>query len=245
MPSRKILVFVSGIFLLSALVIGAPASLLGRMLEKNIANFSYGHVSGSLWQGQFTHAGYDGVSLGRVDYRLKFLPLLTGKAEFDLELNGGALTGNISIGIGKNYIAASNGDLRARLEGITNNTAFGLPVRGIANVNLELLHLNGEGCQQADFSLWTDFLTLPAKQFGGQGFPMEGQGQCEGADLNLALAGNGAEGNAQLSFLIRPDMGYKITASAAPSNPDIIEALAFLGFEKKGEQLNYVADGVL
>ncbi len=41
MPSRKILVFVSSIILLFALVISAPASLLGRLLEKNIDGFSY------------------------------------------------------------------------------------------------------------------------------------------------------------------------------------------------------------
>ncbi len=101
---RKWLLIGVGAYLLFVLVT-LPATLLSRQLAKHGVRSA--GVSGSVWHGQVTGLQAGVLNLGNAEWRMRFLPLLTGKLAADVKLtqaNGfaqarvsAALTGRIAL----------------------------------------------------------------------------------------------------------------------------------------------------
>ncbi len=242
---RYFYLIAGGVFFLSALTVNAPASLVGTLFKNDGKVLSWTHTRGSLWNGQIENLSMDGIYLGRATYRLAPLPLLRGSAKLNLTLVGGSVSGNGDVVASKNSLVIKDGKFRANLSSMTNRRAFGLPVNGVADINIAEIHFTRKGCRTADVTVWTDFLSSTARQVNAEGFALEGPARCEGEDLLVSLEGAGNEGNVQLHFKLRVDMTYDMVALVEPKRRVVADALVFLGFKQSGTALNYEVAGTL
>lgn len=245
----KYRLFFIGVLIFAALALSqAPASLLASVMTKELsknsqARFSYAHVSGLAWKGRFDDVVINSTYIGRVDYDISLLALLTGKIKGDLSLRGGAIVGDGKIVLGKKLIDINGGNFRVALGDLTSNRALGVPLTGQLRIEAERLRFNKKGCVDAKGTIFTDFLHGPARQLNVEGFNLQGPASCKGDDLELLLSGSGSEGRVGVELLIKPDLHFQIVANVVPVREEVVEALAFAGFEKNENGLNYQASG--
>ena len=68
------------LFFIVCLLVKAPAWLLTTAVDGRVAGLQLGTVSGSLWRGRLEQAAYNGVAVSGIDWQLRPLGLLTGRA---------------------------------------------------------------------------------------------------------------------------------------------------------------------
>lgn len=240
----RIFGIICGVLLfVGTVVMYAPSSLINIVVKNNTRAFTYSHSKGFLWQGELENVVASGIYVGGVMYKLSPLSLLTGNAKMDLRLSGGAINGTGIIKMGTKNIKIQEGMFRVMLSELTNKRAFGVPVVGFVDVNLQNTFISRKGCHSGEGKLSTNFLTVSSRQYGVEGFVLAGPIFCENQHLIIELSGEGEDGAAQITVTIAPDLSYKLSATANPLRRDLAQALAFFGFEEGESGLYYEYDG--
>ncbi len=246
MRGNLALYLVGGIAFVITLIAAAPASLLPSLVGNAAQTVSYQNVEGTIWRGKFSNVWVGDIPMGDVDYTVSLFSILILSPRADLRTASGAVRGSgvFAFGIGGN-ILVTDADFDIDLGPFAQRGILGMPVNGSAQLKASRLELSKTGCEFAQGEIWTDVLEAPAKQYQVEGFPLSGDITCDGADLKFTLSGGKAKGQAELAFLLSPDMAYKIVATAQSSDADLVSALRFFGFEGNDETLTYGTAGVL
>jgi general secretion pathway protein N len=96
LPLGRSIVFVCAV--LAFVVAILPLRLAAEWLGLDARGFSARRATGSLWfGGSFQEARLGAISLGDVNARLQFLPLLAGRARLDLDRRGERLNGGVTV----------------------------------------------------------------------------------------------------------------------------------------------------
>lgn len=230
---------------MTLIIVRAPASLITYALAGQGRGLSFASVEGTLWQGKISGLVVGTVNLGEVAYEMRPLSLLSLSPDLDVRLSGSVAVGTGRVRVSRSRLALNDTDLRVRLDGVTQSRALGVPVTGYIDLDIETMTVRRDGCEEGSLSVESDFLTVPARLWGAEGFVMSGPGRCENNAIFVDLSGEGADGAATLALTMRPDFSFVVDVAVNPGRADVKEALELIGFEPDGQALTYQTSGVL
>ena len=242
MTSRRFLY--SGLF--AAIFAGALAVKMPLALAVDLAGIPLAaeKIEGTIWNGRIEGAAYDAYPLGRVDVSARALPLLLGRLSAHIDVDGPFLRGGSDIALRGELITFAKAELKADMAPLALDDAFGQPMDGFVRVATDALVLAPDGCRRGRLHLETDTLERSAKRYGGKGFSLAGEGQCEpeGGRFVLPLTGSGEEGEISVEIAVSP-RGYETRTVIAPTDQKLASALAAYGFQRQGDQYSLVQRG--
>ncbi len=224
-----------------------PVSILGNLLYgKQIVNFDYETVEGTIWNGAAHDLNISGVSIGEARIAFHPLSLLTGKIAANFQTEGGAVEsrGVLVLGVG-GFTALRNVEAVIDHSAFANNYIMGVPVEGRTQTMISQVVFTKKGCALAEGSLWTDVLNEPALLFTQQAFELSGNIRCDSSDILIDLSGFNDSGDAQILMRLRTGLYYDLAVTASPANQDTEQALMAFGFEDKNGALTYNLAGEL
>lgn len=177
-------------------------------------------IEGSVWSGRIGDLRVGPLPLGTIDAGLRPLPLLLGRAEFDLRREGAAPFAAIA--------SASGGDVR--LSGVNGAVALpdglgGLPVTSLAFSDLSVRMANGK-CADAQGSLGMT-LASPGALLP-QSVSLSGKARCEGGSLVVPMQGPG--GMERLTMRIAGDGRWQADLVLTGLPPEVSGPLMQGGF---------------
>ncbi len=240
---RTLFIVLGVVVFLGQTVRQAPASLGAHILQRQVPGLSYSKTSGRLWSGVLDDAVLRGIPLGRVAFDMNGWRLLTGKVEVSVDLRGGAVIGDLKAVGSSGRLRITAGAVTLQLADLSRSSALGVPVGGTARADIRSLVIARTACLSGDFDVWTDFLTVSAQQWGADGFPLAGDGKCVDGMMTVEMAGNGEEASAQVGFALARDASYSMTVTVESAQPDVANALGYIGFEPRNGDLYYETSG--
>jgi general secretion pathway protein N len=161
-------------------------------------------AAGSVWLGALTEARFGTVALGDVGTRLRFLPLLIGRARLDLQQADDGLSAGVSVSRHGFGIDDATGRIEAAaLAGLPP------PTLDLSDLSIRFgdgLCVHAEGLVKARF----------AGDLGGVALPpaFSGEARCDGPALLLPLLSQ--SGGERLDIRLFADGRYRIDAALRP-----------------------------
>ncbi|MCQ8185064.1 type II secretion system protein N [Parvularcula maris] len=215
---RKLLpLILLGILVFAAAIVSRlPASLV---LDRLPSEVSYNAASGSLWRGELQGVRVSGQSIGRVTYRIKLLPLLTGRAAAFVTADGPSLTGRGDVAYGSDTVTVSDFRGQANLQGLGLTDFFEAPLVGSAEVEVDRIAFGPSGCEQAAFRAETDVLVQSLGVFGGEDLTLSGEGACQGENLVLPLGADSSQGSVDVQLILSPEGQWVSSMTVQPTDP--------------------------
>lgn len=187
-------------------------------------------VTGTIWNGRIENAWIAGYPVGHIDVSAAFWPLLTGKAAADIAVQGPMLQGQGKVSVARQRAAMREAAFAINLSALGVPTAFGPPLDGRVDVQVRDLQLVGTECRSADVSLATDALHRAVQPYGLDGMMLAGEGRCADGVFNLPLAGESADGRAEIDLRVAAS-GYMTELALTPTDPRIGRLLVDVGFQ--------------
>lgn len=208
---------------------------LGLVTDRIAGPVAFGAVSGTLWDGQVRGLSVNGETLGDARVRLRFLPLLKGLAVADLAIDGRGLAGAGTASFDGDLLVLENARGQADLARFGMIDAFGQTLRGDVEADIERLAFSlKDGCRVADLTARTDALSRSLGVYAGRGFPMSGEGHCDGDVLVIPLAGEGAEAAVRAELRIDRRGRYVSRLAVEPAARELGAFLEGMGFRRDG-----------
>ena len=221
-----IVVFVAGV------VSRLPLSLVTDRLEPYA---EFGTVRGTIWKGEVRDVAVAGQPVGNASFDITLLPLLAGRVETDLGIDGGGVEGAGTLGFDGKVIIVRDAAGRADLGRFDLADAFGQPLLGDVDATIRNLVFSlEEGCRDADLSVRTDAISRSLGVYAGRGFEMAGEGYCDGESLVVPLEGAGDEAAVRAEFRINQRGEYLTRVAIEPKNPDLERFVAGMGLAREG-----------
>lgn len=218
------------------MLINLPASLLSRQLARHGINSS--STSGSVWHGQVTGLQVGVLNMGNAEWRIRFLPLLTGKLAADIKLtqSNGFAESRVSVGL-TGRITLSNLSASLPLQSIVGSGGLPGGWVGTAQAKFSELVLNNAWPVTAQGTLDVLDLTGPARQPNNIGayrlsFPAAGADASTDALLGKLEALQGAAIDVTGTLKFAADRSYLLdTLVAARGNApqNITQSIQYLG----------------
>lgn len=246
MKANALLIALGATAFVLTLIAQAPASLIPVLINLESRGVGFTDINGTVWNGRIENLTYRNTPIGDVRFNLSALSLLALSPQLEVSSTGGAVRGKASVraGLGRR-LEVSDTAFDIDLGPFAPKGIMGRPVQGVAQITIVKISLSSAGCQVADARLWTDVLDEPSQRFRGTDFPMAGTVRCEGDDLIASMAGQNADGLAEMALRVRPNFSYELTARAKVAEEEVNSALKFFGFEDEGDALVYGSAGVL
>ena len=218
-----------------SLVLLCPASLLIEQLAQRLPGFSAQNVQGSAVQGSAQSVQLSATArLETIAWRLRVLPLLLGRIEYELRLTAPELNiwGIAGVGFDRQLrITALNGQLPLpRAIALAGRPPP--PLNGTLELENVAVHLNRDGRPQQAGGLV--HLRNVSTSFGNPlplgNFDIQLQTQASALVASIQDQGGPLQLNGNLT--LDPDGRYRFTAQAAPrdqDNRELYQALNLLG----------------
>jgi hypothetical protein len=208
-----------------------PASVVTSRLPPQ---FGVEGASGTVWRGAATQVRWQGIPLGALQWQAHPLSLLTGRADYSIELTrpDGHARGRIAATFGGGAVAAENVELQMPITALSPNVAAnawrgdlhgtvaravlrnGWPVDLVARFTMSRLRPPGAAFEVGSYELNFDEAASTAERLTGRvrelEAPMSVRGQLE----------------------IRPNRSYTLSGEVAPkpgAPPEVANTIAFLG----------------
>ncbi|MEM1409238.1 MAG: type II secretion system protein N [Pseudomonadota bacterium] len=192
-------------------------------------------VSGTVWKGAIDGLSVNGQTLGDAKFRVRPWSLLSGRPSAHIDFQGRGLQGAGDISFNGDLITLTDASGTADLVRFGFVDAFGQPLRGSVKTEVEALAFSlRQGCRRADLSVATDAVSRSLGAYAAEGFPLEGQGRCEGDALLLPLAGQGPDAAIEAELRLNKDGSYVTKLAVTPEARELGIFLAGMGFEERG-----------
>jgi hypothetical protein len=223
------LILVGLLVFLAAVLSRLPASLV---LDRLPTDLTYASASGILWRGELEGVRFRGQPVGRVTYRLKLLPLLTGRAAGAVTAEGPSLSGRGSVSYSAGLAALSDFTADLDFQGLGLRDFFGAPLAGSARIDGNLVRFGPQGCEEAAFNVTSDVLVRSLDAYGGDDLVLNGRGACEDGGLLLPLSADGEQGAVDVRLTLSPGGEWVSSMRIAPADPRVGSFLQGAGFTK-------------
>lgn len=232
------------IVLFAAVFLLAIVVMFPLRLAANLAPIDLGQarITGTIWRGQIEGAEISGYPVGRISLAGRPLSLLRGRFGADIEVAGAVAAGKAAVGLSATALTFDTVDLDVSLAPLQLKDAFGAPMGGQLSVTAARLVLTPEGCEAGTVTVWTDTLQQSASLYGGEGFPLSGDGVCRDGALILPLGGEGGEGVARANIRVGLG-GYQTEFFVEPTSPELADALEGFGFQPQGTGWSFIQRG--
>lgn len=209
-----------------ALISFLPLSFLIGFAGSNVSARS---VEGTIWDGALRGAVIGGHPLGDLTIETRALPLLTGALSTKFSVSGPIASGEGVVSARLGQVVLSDTRLDVDLSELDLVDAFGAKMSGDVQTLVNRLVLRGDKCARAEVLLTTDTFQQSISRYGGEGFVLAGEGRCEDGAFILPLAGEGAEGRADIEITMSA-RSYTTETEITPFSPAIGQALLAYGF---------------
>jgi len=210
-----------------------PATLVYNLMASQLKDVEAGGLSGSLWKGEASSLLLRGKDWGKLNWTLRPLPLLQGRTEVDLRLDGPGvkLSGNVIRAADR---AIDLGQTTGTIDAAWMGPALGLPLlvpTGSINLDLQGLSIDAEGKPTAiqGQARWVDagLTGIVRARAGTVLIEASGRdGQIEGLLRNEGGGNLGIDGSFsmlgtlyQAEVMLRPD----------PNDAELVQALQWVG----------------
>lgn len=223
---RPLLAFTA--LLAAALLLMLPLRLALKMAGLDAAGLSAQAVSGSLWSGRMTAAGWRGIALGDGSAGLSPLALLTGRVR--LGWAGDTIGGTIVRHRGGGGVEGVSGRTGAM-------TIGGLGLQSMEFAGVDIGFADGR-CSRAGGQVSLQ----PAGALALAG-SLTGIPRCAGEALVLPLVS--ADGSAQIELRARADASYRATITLEPVAEAARPGLLAAGFQPTPQGVAMTVEGVL
>ena len=210
-----------------------PATLVYRLIADQLAEVEAGGISGTLWDGQASSLLLRGKDWGKLNWQLRPLPLVSGRAEADLQLDGPGVQLRGSVVRAANR-ALDLGHTEGTIDAAWLGPALGLPLlvpTGNVDLDLQRVSIDAEGRPTAvqGKARWVNAgLTGIVRARAGTVL-IEARGENSQIDGSLRNEGDGNLGidgafsmrgtSYQAQVILRPD----------PNDAELIQALQWVG----------------
>jgi general secretion pathway protein N len=232
LPMRKSVFFVAAF--LFALVALLPLGLVLRWLSLDERGFSAREARGSVWLGITREARFGAIPLGDLETRLRFLPLVIGRARVDLEHSGkergfeGAVTvSRHAFGVDDVSATLAPGPVFALVPGAS------FDLSDLSAHFADGVCAGAEGLVKATLSGDAAGITLPRT--------LSGNARCDGGALLLPLVGQ--SGMERLDLRLFEDGRYRVELLLRPADDAARQRLAAAGFTASGAAFALRAEG--
>ncbi|MCI5043568.1 MAG: type II secretion system protein N [Aquisalinus sp.] len=207
---------------------------------------SWSAIRGTIWYGEIDNAQYLNYPLGDIQQQTGFIPLLTGRISTQFTVQGSSLAavGSVSTSLTQT-VNISDTIVMLDLGQYGIRDAFDAPMSGSLRLDIDRLSFKDLSCSDGRFVLWTDTLKTTAQRYGGEGFPLEGDGFCEDGTMYLPVSGAGPTEQVSLDVQLAPNLDYLAEVSVRSATPDIVAALRLYGFDTQGDRLVMLQRGNL
>lgn len=246
--ARTLLVVVVVLLLFGgALLWMLPAEVALRFAAQRLAPLQLDGVAGTVWNGRALSASVFGQPLGSLRWRLQPLPLLTGTLRGDVVLEGGEAVGGGQFSQQGETLRVH--DARFRLPARLLQPALDVPalaLLGEVDVEIERALLrNGMPEDLAGTALWRNAAVAGAAAAELGDIAVEFASQPDGAIAGSVRDRGGplqVEGGFRIALT-----GYRteVALRARDGNPQVAEALAFLGQRHGDGSVRFIAEGSL
>ncbi|RFB01651.1 type II secretion system protein N [Parvularcula marina] len=231
------------LFGLSAVVAAVAMFPLNLALLLSAAPVEAQKVTGTVWKGRIEGASTQGYQLGDIDVSARLLPLLTGRLQAAVKIDGPIARGDAIVTARPGALRFDETDARVNIAALRLKDAFGAPMSGMVDFKTDELVLTEDGrCLGGEVSLSTDTLQRSAVHYGGQGFSLAGEGACTDEVLILPLSGEGPEGQAEVTIRVSRS-GYQTELVIEPKDQQLAAALSAYGFEERGGRYSLIQRG--
>lgn len=232
LPMRRSLFFVAA-FLFS-LVALLPLGLALRWLGLDERGFAAREAQGSVWLGIVREGRFGSVALGDLEARLRFLPLVIGRARVDLDHagEGEGFEGGITV----SRHAFGVDDVQAK---VAPGPVFALVPGAAFDLNDLSAHFADGVCASADGMVKASL----SGDAAGINLPgtLSGNARCDGGALLLPLVGQ--SGMERLDLRLFDDGRYRVELLLRPADEAARQRLAAAGFTASGAAFVLRADG--
>ena len=203
-----------------------------------------GRPSGRVWSGRIDGASVRGIDLGTLRLRPRLLPLLAGRLDAEVSLDGpaGEAAGTVTA-VGETLTVRDwNG--RVALATLDAVDPFGHPLRGTAVIAASDAVLTARGCQSGTVSVTTDALRRAAEASSGllPAPALSGSGTCRNGVLSLPLKGEAPEGVVTADLRLSAD-GYVAEFTVVPRDRRSGPLLARYGFQRTPAGYSFIVQG--
>ena len=232
LPMRRSLFFLSAF--LFALVALLPLGLALRWLGLDERGFAAREAQGSVWLGITREARFGSLPLGDLEARLRFLPLVIGRARVDLDNTGEGQGFEGAVTVSRHAFGVD--DVRATL-----SPGPALPLVPGASFDLSDVsaHFADGVCAGAEglvkASLSGDAAGIPLPR------ALSGNARCDGGALLLPLVGQ--SGMERLDLRLFEDGRYRVELLLRPADEAARQRLAAAGFTAAGAAFALRAEG--
>lgn len=231
------------LFTLTAITAAVALFPLQLALSLAAAPVAAERVTGTVWKGRLEGASMQGYQIGDIDVAARFLPLLTGRLQAGVHIEGPIARGDAVVTARPGVLRFDDTEARVNIATLQLKDAFGAPMSGMVDLTADDLVLTEEGrCLGGKVSVWTDTLERSAVRYGGQGFLLAGEGACQEEVLVLPLNGRGPEGSAEVTIRVSR-LGYQTELVIEPTDQQLAAALSAYGFERQGTQYSLIQRG--
>lgn len=228
----RIILVLLGVFVFSLLIVARlPLSLAASHLPDSV---SYQGVSGTLWNGRIEGLKVKDETVGDAVLGLRFLPLLTGRAEAGLALEGRRLAGTGAVSVKGDLVVIEDAVGRADLAQFGLVDVFGQIVRGEVTFDIDRVTYSlTQGCRDAALTLRTDALAQSLGVYGGEGLDLEGQGRCAGSDILIPMQAANDDARIDVELRVQPGGRYLSRLAVTPEAPEFGTYLEAAGFKEQ------------
>lgn len=215
---------------LSALAAQLPAGpvlkyALGESFPKNAT------VAGTVWNGQII--GVDGF--GPITYRTRPLRIFSAKpmAQMQTQMPGISISGSARPG------KLSDLNFKGQVWTFSNVDPRLAGLRGDFEARIDSLEFDSKninaGCLSASGTVTTNVLAANRAQWSWTGPDLSGPISCEAGALTVALSGQEAGQDVNLTFSALPEGQYETRAQVKTDNPQAQNVLSLFGFTASGQ----------
>jgi len=229
--------FLLVVVVLVVFVVGAVTQLpLSLVTDRLGGPVDFGAVEGTIWDGKIEDIKVNGQTIGTATMKIDMLSLVRGKAKADASFEGRGLKGEGTVGFDGDLIEIRDATGSADLGRFGLVDAFGQKLRGTVEANIQHLAFSrSEGCQIAELNATTDAITRSLGAYAERGFPLSGQGRCEGEDLVVPLSGRGPDATIDAEMRVSKDGSYVSRMAVEPTADEMGAFLEGMGFRREGD----------
>ena len=245
--SKRTLYFLTAFFLFALFTLtNLPITVVLKWTDTYERGMRWENAEGTIWYGTLTNVSFREYALGTVNYQTSVFSLLAGKLAGRATVEGPALVAKSHFSVGlRGSLKLHDSALLLDLGQYDIRDAFDAPMRGALRLDIETLAFKNTACWQGAFRLWTDTLKTTARRYGGEGFPLSGEGRCEDGMLILPISGQNGTETVSLEVQLDGGMDYQAEVRVKSKTSDLIAALRLYGFDSQGEQLVMIQRGNL
>jgi general secretion pathway protein N len=218
----------------------APARLVYDAAARP-AGIEAGLVSGTVWNASARRVRAGGMALHEVEARLRPVPLLTGRAVFDVSVADPALRGAGLVTLSAGGVRFEDAAGVIGLDAIPALAAADLAPGESARVEIERLVLGPQGeCLEAQGQMTSAALVSAGEGYGADLPMVTAELACAGEAVALDFSGRSdtLALTGQVRFV---EGGPSWRIEAQTEDRDVIAALSLMGFDQEGR--GFIAEG--